>query len=325
MTKIWIKTLAAIILIGLLIAFPKVMGVLNTNIFIGFAIMALFAVSLNLMLGYTGLLSFGHAMFFGLGAYTTALSLKHIDNLPISMALLLGVLGAVVCAVIVSPLLVRLSGTAFSMLTLAFGQLMYIVCLKFREVTGGADGLGGFPVPDLKIPFTGGIDMTDPVNFYYFAITVLGGCILLIWRFTKTPIGSVMISIRDNDNRVDYLGFHVPSVKSLVFIVSGGFAGAAGAIYALFQNMVSTDGVLGLFTSFNPIIMTIIGGVSSFTGPIIGAGLLTILEEFLLRYTDRIALFNGLVLILMIKFAPGGIMGIWDAVYRKCFKRRTLS
>ena len=322
MTTTWIKSLAAIGALIILLVLPRFMGVLNTNIFIGFAIMALFSVSLNLMLGYTGLLSFGHAMFFGLGAYATALSLKHIPGLPLSLSLLIGALAAILCAVLVSPLLVRLSGTAFSMLTLAFGQLMYIVCLKFREITGGADGIGGFPIPDLQIPFTDGIDMTDPIHFYYFAMAILGTSIWLIYYFTQTPLGSVMVGIRDNANRVDYLGFHVPATKSIVFVISGAFAGVAGSVYALFQNMVSTDGVLGLFTSFNPIIMTIIGGASTFTGPIIGAALLTLLEEFLIMYTDRIALFNGLVLIFMIKFAPSGMMGFVDMARKKWFRRR---
>ena len=122
-----------------------IFGIYYSNAVVLFAIFALYAVSYNLLLGYTGLLSFGHAMFFGGGAYATALALTHIPGFPLLLALLTGGLAAVVLALIVSPLLVRVSGTAFAMLTLAFGQLLYVICLKYREITGGEDGVGGIP------------------------------------------------------------------------------------------------------------------------------------------------------------------------------------
>lgn len=305
-----------LVIIIILFLFPHLFGVLHTNIFLSFAIMAMYAVSLNLMLGYTGLLSFGHAMFFGAGAYATSLILTHIEGFPILLSIVVGAAAAVFLAVITAPLLVRVSGTAFAMLTLAFGQLLYVVSLKFREITGGEDGLGGFTIPEFL-----GFDMTDSTNFYYFAMAVLLLCVGVMWFFTQTPLGSVTIGIRDNTNRVDYMGFQVEYSKAIVFMVSGGFAGIAGSVYALFQNLVSPDGTLGIMTSFNPVVMAVVGGASSFLGPIVGAGLLSVMEEVLTDVTDHIDLIYGVMLIVIILYAPTGLVGLWQRVSGKLFRK----
>lgn len=291
----------------ILLFFPQIFGILHTNLFIGFAIMAMYAVSLNLLLGYTGLLSFGHAMFFGMGAYATTLTLTHFEGIPVLPALLAGGGAAVILALITAPLLVRVSGTAFAMLTMAFGQLMFVICLKFREITGGEDGIGGFTIP-LFLNF----DLSDPVLFYYFAMAVLGLCILIMWFFTQTPMGSILIGIRDNVNRVDYMGFNVAQTKAVVFLLSGGFAGIAGAVYALFQNLVSPDGTLGVFVSFQPIVMAVVGGPGNFFGPIVGAAILTVIEEVASNFTDRIDLINGIFLVIIVLFVPSGMVGLWQ-------------
>ncbi|MBU2647366.1 branched-chain amino acid ABC transporter permease [bacterium] len=307
-----------VVLIVILLFFPQLFGILHTNMFLSFSIMSMYAVSLNLMLGYTGLLSFGHAMFFGTGAYATSLILTHIEGFPVLLSILTGCLAAVIMAVITAPLLVRVSGTAFAMLTLAFGQLMYVICLKFREITGGEDGLGGFTIP----PFLG-IDLTDTVNFYYFAMVILLLCLGAMWFFTQTPFGNIIVGIRDNVNRVDYLGFQVHQTKAIVFLISGGFAGIAGSVYALFQNLVSPEGTLGVFVSFNPIVMAVVGGLGSFFGPVVGAGILTILEETVSEFTDRIDLINGIFLIIIILYAPTGIVGLWHKLKEALFKKET--
>ena len=304
----------------ILLFFPQLFGILHTNIFLSFAIMAMYAVSLNLLLGYTGLLSFGHAMFFGMGAYATTLILSYYEGFPILLSILGGALAAMLLALITAPLLVRVSGTAFAMLTMAFGQLMYVICLKFREVTGGEDGIGGFTIPEFL-----GFAMTDSVNFYYFAIVVLCLCVFIMWFFTQTALGSIMIGIRDNASRVDYLGFQVAQTKGIVFLISGGFAGVAGSIYALFQNMVSPDGTLGIFTSFNPIVMGVVGGVGSFFGPIVGAGILTVLEETVADFKDRIDLINGIFLVIIILYAPTGIVGLWQKLSLALFKKKEVA
>ena len=316
-TKKWIFWIVMLIA---LVIYPRVFGIYYTNVFISFAIFALFAVSYNLLLGYTGLLSFGHAMFFGVGAYGTALALEHVEGMPLIVSVLLGALAAIVLALILCPIVVRVSGTAFAMLHLAFGQLMYVLALKLRGITGGEDGIGGFPIPELNILGIVSIDMADPTNFYYFAVTVLGLSVLFLWFFTKTPFGSIMTAIRDNDKRVDYLGFRVPQSKAVIYTVSGCFAGVAGSIYALFQNLISADDGFHVMVSFAPIIMTMVGGITSFIGPLMGAGIFGIIEELTSRYTERVELVMGLILIMVILFVPAGFMGFVNFVKQKFAK-----
>ena len=316
-TKKWIFWIVMLIA---LVIYPRVFGIYYTNVFISFAIFALFAVSYNLLLGYTGLLSFGHAMFFGVGAYGTALALEHVEGMPLIVSVLLGALAAIVLALILCPIVVRVSGTAFAMLHLAFGQLMYMLALKLRGITGGEDGIGGFPIPELNIFGIVSIDMVDPINFYYFAVTVLGLSVLFLWFFTKTPFGSIMIAIRDNAKRVDYLGFKVPQSKAVIYTVSGCFAGVAGSIYALFQNLISADDGFHVMVSFAPIIMTMVGGITSFIGPLMGAGIFGIIEELTSRYTERVELVMGLILIMVILFVPTGFMGFVNFVKQKFAK-----
>ena len=316
-TKKWIFWIVMLIA---LVIYPRVFGIYYTNVFISFAIFALFAVSYNLLLGYTGLLSFGHAMFFGVGAYGTALALDHVEGMPLIVSVLLGALAAIVLALILCPIVVRVSGTAFAMLHLAFGQLMYVLALKLRGITGGEDGIGGFPIPELNIFGIVSFDMADPTNFYYFAVTVLGLSVLFLWFFTKTPFGSIMTAIRDNDKRVDYLGFRVPQSKAVIYTVSGCFAGVAGSIYALFQNLISADDGFHVMVSFAPIIMTMVGGITSFFGPLMGAGIFGIIEELTSRYTERVELVMGLILIMVILFVPTGFMGFVNFVKQKFAK-----
>ena len=305
-----IKMVLGAILIAIIVFYPRFFGIYYTNVFVTFAIFALFATSLNLLLGYTGLLSFGHAMFFGTGAYGTALALEHIGGCPLLVALLIGFLSAVTLALILSPIMVRVSGTAFAMLHLAFGQLMYVLALKLRSITGGEDGIGGFPIPPLNIPGIVSIDMADPLKFYYFAIVVLGLSFWILWFFTKTPFGSIMVGVRDNAKRVDYMGFKVPQTKAVIYLFAGGFAGVAGSVYALFQNLISAEDGFHVFVSFAPIMMTMVGGIGSFFGPIAGSAIFGIIEELTSRYTERVELVMGLILILVIMFAPMGFIGL---------------
>ncbi|UCD82928.1 MAG: branched-chain amino acid ABC transporter permease [Desulfobacterales bacterium] len=314
-----IKTIFGAVLITIIVFYPRFFGIYYTNVFVTFAIFALFAVTFNLLLGFTGLLSFGHAMFFGIGAYGTALALEHIGGCPLLVALLIGFLSATALALILSPIMVRVSGTAFAMLHLAFGQLMYVLALKLRGITGGEDGIGGFPIPPLNIPGIVSIDMADPLNFYYFAIVVLGLSLWMLWFFTKTPFGSIMISVRDNANRVDYMGFKVPQTKAVIYMFAGGFAGVAGSIYALFQNLISAEDGFHIFVSFGPIMMTMVGGIGSFFGPVMGSAIFGIIEELTSRYTERVELVMGLILILVIMYAPMGFLGIIQILKAKWF------
>jgi branched-chain amino acid transport system permease protein len=294
-----------------LAAIPKLFGIYYMNFFITFAVFAVFSVSLNLLLGYTGLLSFGHAMYFGAGGYGTALALKHIWHLPLIPALSIGVLAAILLALIVCPLVVRVGGTAFAMMHMAFAQLLYVIALKSRFITGGEDGLANFPIPPFSIPGVVSFPMEgEPANFYYFAIIVLGASLWLMWFFTKTPFGQIQVGIRDNAKRIDYLGFKVTHAKAVVYIVSAAFAGVAGSVYAMFQNVVAPDGYLGLLVSFTPIINTMLGGIASFFGPVWGTAIYALIEEIVFRFTDRVELVIGIIFVLVIMYAPLGFSGL---------------
>jgi branched-chain amino acid transport system permease protein len=198
------------------------------------------------------------------------------------------------------------------MLHLAFGQLMHMLAYKLRGITGGEDGIGGFPIPAFSIPGVVSVDMKAPENFYYFAVIILGISLWIMWYFTKTPFGQIQVGVRDNAMRIDYLGFKVPQTKAVVYVVAGAFAGVAGSIYALFQNLISS-GALDIFTSFTPITMTMVGGIGSFFGPVFGAAIIQIIEELSTRFTEQVELVVGLILILVILFAPMGFVGlVWS-------------
>ena len=307
-----------------LVFYPMLFDIYFTNVFVIFAIFALFAVSYNLLLGYVGLFSFGHAMYFGAGAYATALALDRIEGCPLLVALLIGFLGSVVLAVFLIPIVARLAHSAFAMLHLAFGMLLYVLALKLRNITGGEDGIGGFPTPSLGIPGVFSFDMTDPSTFYYFAMVVIGASLWIAWFITKTPFGQIMVSTRENSMRVGYMGFKVTHSKAVVYAFSAGFAGIAGAIYAIFQNLVSAD-CLHIAYSFAPILMTMVGGVGTFLGPIIGSAIFAIIEEVTVRYTERVELVNGVILIVVIMYFPHGFMGLIGAIRQKWIGRRLVA
>ena len=307
---------------GALLAIPTLFGPYYTNLFVTFAVFAVFSVSLNMLLGYTGLFSFGHAMFFGAGGYGTALALKHLSGIGLLPALGVGVLAAVVLALLLCPIVVRVTGNAFAMLHLAFAQVAYVLVLKLRFITGGEDGIGNFPIPPLTIPGVASFPMKDsPQNFYYFAMVILGLSFWLMWFFTKTPFGQVQLAIRENAKRVDYLGFKVPQSKAVIYLLSAAFAGVAGSIYGLFHNLVSPDGSLGGLVSFAPIINIMIGGIGSFFGPVLGTLIFQVLEELTGRFTERVELVMGLILVFVIMYAPTGVLGMMSGLTQKWFAK----
>jgi len=213
---------------------------------------------------------------------------------------------------------IRVTGTAFAMVHLAFGQLMYVLALKLRNITGGEDGIGNFPLPDFS--FLGIISLplkNNPVNFYYFALLILGFCTWLMWFFTQTPFGQIQVGIRDNAKRIDYLGFKVSESKAVIYITSAFFAGIAGSVYGLFHNLVSADGSLNVLVSFTAITATLIGGIGSFFGPIWGTAIFQILEEITIRFTEQVELVTGVIMILVIMYAPRGFAGFLSALNLK--------
>lgn len=279
-------------------------------------IFALYAVSYNLLLGHAGLLSFGHAMFFGTGAYTTAIALNHIDGLPIYGAILLSILSATTVGLVFGGLLLRHKGSYFALLTLAFNALFYAVASKWSGVTGGDDGLS-ISRPDLHLGFTT-IDMSDITTFYFFTLIVVGSLILFCWYFTRTAMGETVLLLRENEERMKFIGYNTNATRLILFTFTGALAGFAGSFYALFFEFSSVSAI-SIDMTTTVLLMTFIGGTGSFGGPILGAVVFTYLQDFLSDITDRWPLIMGLIFIVMVLYVPKGTSGVISMLKTRLF------
>jgi branched-chain amino acid transport system permease protein len=286
------------------ILFPHVLPRFQLRMVTEIVIVALLVMSWKMMLNEAGLFSFGHAVYFGLGAYASVLGWLHINGLSLMSGILLGGLVAGVVGFILSAFLVRMSGTYYALLTLAFNQLVWAIVWKWRDVTGGDDGLGKFPKPELL-----GISMRDPTNFYYLSVVLVGVCLLFCWYFTKTPLGNVMKSIKSNEERTGFIGFNVGASKIIFLVILAFFSGVSGALYAQFQEFIGASSI-DLVMSTHIIFMAFIGGIGHFWGPLLGSGIYVYLSEYLSHYTDRWELIFGVVVVILVLLAPQGILGI---------------
>ncbi len=294
----------SLIAVILAILFPYLLPKFQLRMITEIIILALFATTWKMMLNEGGLFSFGHALYFGLGAYASVLGWLHIEGLSFMSGVLLGGLVAGFVGLILGAFLVRLSGTYFALLTLAFNQLIWAIVWKWRDVTGGDDGLGKFPKPDLL-----GISMKNPANFYYVSLVIIGICLFICWYFTRTPLGNVCASIKSNEERAKFIGFNVNASKLILLTMAGFFSGISGALYAQFQEFIATS-TIDLGMSTNVLFMAYIGGTGYFWGPIVGSGVFTYLSEYLSSFTDRWEFIFGLIFIVIVLFAPQGILGI---------------
>ena len=298
-------TLIALVVAVALILFPFVAPKFQLRMITEIMILTLFAMTWKMMLNEGGMFSFGHAVYFGLGAYASALAWLHIPGLSFLSGVLLGAVVAALVAFILGAFLVRMSGTYFALLTLAFNQLIWAIVWKWRDVTGGDDGLGKFPKPDLF-----GLSMKNPVIFYYVALVIIGACLYACWYFTKTPMGNVAMSIKSNEERAKFVGFNVQSTKLIFLTIMGFLAGISGALYAQFQEFIATSVIDGMMST-NVLFMAYIGGTTFFWGPIIGSGIFVYLSEYLSSFTDQWELIMGLIFIAIVLFAPQGIVGLF--------------
>jgi branched-chain amino acid transport system permease protein len=267
-------------------------------------ILALLVMTWKMMLNEGGLFSFGHAVYFGLGAYASVLGWLHIKGLSLMSGIFLGGLISGFIGLILSTFLVRMSGTYYALLTLAFNQLIWAIVWKWRPVTGGDDGLGKFPKPALL-----GISMGDPPNYYYLSLAIVAICLFLCWYFSKTPLGNVMKSIKSNEERSKFIGFNVGTSKIIFLTMLAFFAGISGALYAQFEEFIGPSSI-DLVMSTHVIFMAFIGGVGHFWGPLLGSGIYVYLSEYLSHYTDRWELIFGVVVVILVLLAPQGILGI---------------
>jgi branched-chain amino acid transport system permease protein len=286
------------------------------------AILALFAASLNLLLGTTGLVSFGHAAYFGIGAYTCAILMKTF-GLPFALALVAAAVNAAFWALLFGAFCVRSTKIYFSMLTLAFAQIVWAVCFKWNSVTGGEQGFSNVPYPDMDwmalVPPLGDLRAGD--KYYLLVLVLIAVAFAGLRRIVLSPFGRILTAIRENPERAEFLGVNVRRYQLAAFVVAGAFAGIAGALFGVFNRGVFPDFAYWA-KSAEVLIMVILGGFASFWGPAVGAGVLVLLSQQINAYTTYWPLVLGTILIVLLFVFPGGIVGALQSALLRLRRRR---
>jgi branched-chain amino acid transport system permease protein len=271
-------------------------------------ILALAAMSLNFLLGYTGVLSFGHAAYFGLGVYGAGMTIKYL--MPSTLAgMAVGVVAGIVAAAVIGALIVRLRGIYFAMVTIAFGQVFYFIAYRWNNVTGGDDGLSGWHRLPIKIgPAT--IDILhDDIAFYYWVLACFAVAITIMAALLRSPFGRTLLAIRENERRARFLGIPVDSHIWMSWLISCTFVSFAGTLYALLNNFADPHD-LRWDQSGDFVIMAVLGGMRSFWGPLLGAALYVVLQDYISTRTENWMSFIGLFFVLVVLFFPRGVLGL---------------
>jgi len=274
-------------------------------------ILGLFALSFNVLFGTTGLLSFGQAIFYGLGAYITGMMAKSFGGDFFLWALLLAPVAAILLSVLLGALSLRLSDVYFTMLTLAFAQLVWGITVKWSSFTGGDDGIQAIPKPEL---LAGGL------SYYIFAFLVVTGCIYLLWRLDRSPFGAVLKGIRQNPTRISFTGMNVFRHKLLAYVISSCFTAIAGGLYAGIDRSIHPDMFVWTMSG-SIILMTILGGMRSVFGPLIGVAVFILLEDVIGRSTQYWSFVIGAIMITVVLLFPKGIVGISRHIARMFAKK----
>jgi len=302
----WNNILLAVLMI-ILVLFPfvtnsRTLTILLTQIFI----FAIFAMSYDILLGYTGIVSFGHAMFFGIGAYTSAVMLKNLEPTitNFSLSIILGMLLAGLISFVIGLLTLRLHSHFFAMFTLAVSGLFLVIAEKWRTLTQGNDGFT-FRAPEL---------FADRTTFYLFVLVCLLIVFIIMRLFVQSPFGSVLIAVRENEKRTAALGYKAIYYKVMASVVAGVVASLAGSFYVISLRFVNTS-VMGIDMTLNALLMTIIGGVGTLVGPILGAAIIELAQHNLSNLAktypifERWIIFFGIIYILAVIFFPKGVVG----------------
>jgi branched-chain amino acid transport system permease protein len=270
-------------------------------------IWGLLAMSSDILIGYTGMVSFGHSAFFGLGMYGAAAALLTVRPPNLWLALLYGLAGAGVVALFVAYFATRLRDIYFAITTLVFSQIFYVIIFTWTEVTGGENGLT-FRQPAFSIPGVGSLAFT-PVSLHWFVLGVVTVSYLLLRRITQSPFGMVLQSIRENEPRTRAIGYPVERYKMVAVMLSGLFAGVAGVLYAIQNKFAAPDFVFFLISG-ETVIFNVMGGVGTLVGPVAGAAFFLLLREGVSRYfTEYYLIPVGIIFTLMVIFLPQGLLG----------------
>ena len=277
-------------------------------------IFAIAALGFNLLLGYTGLLSFGHSAYFGVGAYAVAFVVKYLKIDSMEVLLLAGILGSALVAALFGLLCVRYTKIFFGILTLALSQVLWSLAFKFFWVTGGSDGLR-VPTPTLlggtvKIGATAGQDKLDFLShrYYFYVLAIFVICVVLMWVIVHSPFGKALQAVRDNETRAEFVGVQVWHYRWVAFLISGIYTGLAGALWVPLNGLTTPD-ILHWTFSGKIVFFTVLGGFQTFFGPIVGAGIYNYLETYAVGHTVYWQMVLGIVLVVLVLALPAGIVG----------------
>jgi len=279
-------------------------------------IFAIFGLGLNLLLGYTGLLSFGQSTFFGSAAYVAGWLMK-IHGLSAFLALVVGTGVGALSAAVVGYLCVQRSGLYFIMLTFALNQLFYFTAYQWTSITGGEDGMPGVPRPVLL-----GIDFKDPLVYYAFVSLLFLVSLYVMRRIVESPLGRILQAIRENEVRAEAVGYAVPRFKLLAFVIGGAFSGLAGVLYAMLFGIVPLEAISFVFSG-NVVFATLIGGSGSLYGPVIGSFVFIWLSESMSTVWARWPLLLGVAFVIVVMFFRGGVVEVFDRFRKWRFSRQS--
>ncbi len=311
------KLLSLVFLVLIAALMPIILSDFGVNLVTEIFIMAIFAMSLGMIIGYAGLVSLGHAAFFGLGAYCVALLGDVLPNTYL-LILVTVVLSAIV-AWLTGAIFIRTSSFSFLMITLAFGQLLYALAWKMDHWTGGADGKKVSAALDFGFG-----EVLSPLGLYFVMAVAFILVYILLRFFVDSPAGKMIKGVMENESRMKALGNNVRFYKLLAYTVSGTIAGFAGSLYAYFNLFVSPD-LTSWMLSGQVLLMVIIGGVGTLFGPVIGAGMFIVLQNFISTYTERWSLIMGILLVVLVLFGRGGMIHWFGLFGNKIFKKRRKS
>jgi branched-chain amino acid transport system permease protein len=271
-------------------------------------VMGLAATALNFLLGYTGTLSFGHAAYFGLGAYGVGMTLKYLAP-STALGMLVGVVVGTLAAAAIGALIVRRRGVYFAMVTIAFGQVFYFIAFRWNKVTGGDDGLTGWQRQPLDLAGLRLDIQSHDTAFYYLALACFAVSAVVMALLLNSPFGRTLQAIRENERRARFLGIAVERHLWLSFVISCAFVSLAGTLYALLNNFTDPR-ALRWDMSGNFVIMAVLGGMRSFWGPLVGATVFVVLQDYVSSHTENWMSVVGLIFVLVVLFFPRGVLGL---------------
>lgn len=282
--------------------------------------LSLLAISFNLLFGYGGLLSFCHAAFFSIGAYTVGNLIIHF-HVPVLVGILAGGLLAALVALPIGIISIQRLGIYFAFLTLAFNELIYYILYESVPLTGGDEGLRGITRPNLNLGFLT-LDLSRPLTFYFFVLALFALCFWVMRRIVNSPFGRVIKSIKENESRAEAIGYRIKNFKLTIVIISGFFAGISGALHTLYIKFADVEHCMWTFSG-DVVLMTLLGGIKSLIGPVFGVFLFVFLSDSLSNLWDRWLFIIGIIFLISVLFFRGGIQEILENLSRSLSSKKS--